>query len=54
MPGDVYYVTQVPSEIRLSDVLLIPGFAIVISLLATLYPSRRAAAVEPAEALRYE
>ncbi len=54
MPGDVYYVTQVPSEIRLSDVLLIPGFAIAISLLATLYPSRRAAAVEPAEALRYE
>ncbi|MGD8341790.1 MAG: FtsX-like permease family protein, partial [Gammaproteobacteria bacterium] len=54
MPGDVYYVTQVPSEIRLSDVLLIPGFAVGISLLATLYPSRRAARVEPAEALRYE
>ena len=54
MPGDVYYVTQVPSEIRLGDVLLIPGFAVAISLLATLYPSRRAARVEPAEVLRYE
>ena len=54
MPGDVYYVTQVPSEIRLRDVLLIPGFAVAISLLATAYPSRRAARIEPAEALRYE
>ena len=40
MPGDVYYVTQVPSEIRLGDVLLIPGIAIAISLLATIFPSR--------------
>jgi len=54
MPGDVFYVTEVPSEVRLQDVLLIPGFALLISLLATIMPSRRAARIEPAEVLRYE
>ena len=54
MPGDVFYVTRVPSEIRLGDLLLIPGFAIAITLLATIYPSRRAAKIEPADVLRYE
>jgi lipoprotein-releasing system permease protein len=54
MPGDVFYVTRVPSEIRLGDLLLIPGFAIGITLLATIYPSRRAAKIEPADVLRYE
>jgi lipoprotein-releasing system permease protein len=54
MPGDVYYVSEVPSEIRLQDILLVPGMALVISMLATIYPSRRAARVQPAEVLRYE
>jgi lipoprotein-releasing system permease protein len=54
MPGDVFYVTEVPSEIQLLDVVLVPLFALLISVLATLFPSRRAAQVEPAEALRYE
>jgi len=54
MPGDVYYVTRVPSEIRLGDLLLIPGFALAMTLLATVYPSRRAAKIEPADVLRYE
>jgi len=54
MPGDVYYVTDVPSEVQLSDVLLIPGIAVVMALLATVYPSRRAARIDPAEVLRYE
>jgi lipoprotein-releasing system permease protein len=54
MPGDVFYVTEVPSEIHLQDVLLIPGFALVIALLATVFPSRKAARIEPAEVLRYE
>ncbi len=54
MPGDVFYVTRVPSEIQLGDVLLIPGFAIVITLLATIFPARRAAKIEPADVLRYE
>jgi lipoprotein-releasing system permease protein len=54
MPGDVFYVTQLPSEIQWLDVTLITVTAFMISLLATIYPSRRAAAVAPAEALRYE
>ena len=54
MPGDVFYVTQLPSEVRLLDVTLIAVTAFVIAVLATIYPSRRAAAVAPAEALRYE
>ncbi len=53
-PANVYYVTQVPSEVHLFDVTLIPAVAFVLTLLATLYPARRAAGVSPAEALRYE
>lgn len=54
MPGDVFYVSEVPSEVRAPDVLLIVGLALTIAALATLYPSRRAARVDPAEVLRYE
>ncbi len=54
MPGDVFYVTELPSEVQWLDVTLIAVTALVIAVLATIYPSRRAAAVAPAEALRYE
>ena len=54
MPGDVYYVTELPSEVHLFDVIVIPLVAIAVAVLATLYPSRRAAAVAPADALRYD
>lgn len=54
MPGDVYYVTQIPSELELRDVLVIAIAAFVLTSLATLYPARRAALVNPAAALRYE
>ena len=54
MPGDVYYVTEIPSEVHLVDVIVIPVLAFFVAVLATIYPSRRAAAVAPAEALRYE
>jgi lipoprotein-releasing system permease protein len=54
MPGDVYYVTEIPSEVHLSDVVLIPVVALVVAVLATLYPARRAAAISPAHALRYD
>jgi lipoprotein-releasing system permease protein len=54
MPGDVFYVTEIPSEVHLADVVLVPLLAFAISLAATLYPSRRAARVAPARALRYE
>jgi lipoprotein-releasing system permease protein len=52
--ADVYYITRIPSELRLSDVALVAGAALALTLVATIYPSRRAAATEPAEALRYE
>lgn len=50
----VYFISQIPSELRQADVMLICGVGIVLSLLATLYPAYRAAQVEPAEVLRYE
>lgn len=54
MPGDVYYVTRIPSELETEDVTIIAIAAFVLTSLATLYPARRAALVEPAAALRYE
>jgi len=51
---DVYYITRIPSELRAADVLLVAGSALLLTLLATIYPARRAAATEPAQALRYE
>lgn len=50
----VYYISQVPSELRWGDVWGVTFIAFVLALLATLYPSWRAARVNPAEALRYE
>ena len=50
----VYFISRIPSLVRLSDVLWVCGFGIGLSLLATLYPGRQAARVQPAEALRYE
>jgi len=54
MPGDVYYVTRIPSELEWPDVAVISIAAFVLTSLATLYPARRAALVNPAVALRYE
>ena len=54
MPGDVYYVTVIPSEIESFDVAVIGIGAFILTSLATLYPARRAAHVNPSMALRYE
>ncbi len=51
---DVYFISDLPSELRWPDVAIISGSALVLSLLATLYPAWRASKVQPAEALRYE
>jgi len=51
---DVYYLDHFPSQVVPSDVLLISVTAVVISLVATLYPSWQASRLPPAEALRYE
>ena len=50
----VYYISELPSEVQRADVILIAAIALALTLLATLYPSWRAARVNPAEALRYE
>ncbi|MFZ5594494.1 MAG: lipoprotein-releasing ABC transporter permease subunit [Pseudomonadota bacterium] len=53
-PSDVYYISQLPSEMRAADVIKICTVSFLMSLLATLYPAWRAARTQPAEALRYE
>jgi len=52
--SSVYVVTRLPSELRLGQILWISGIAMLITLLATIYPSLRAARIPPADALRYE
>ena len=51
---DVYYLDRFPSLVIPGDVLLISVTAVIISFLATLYPSWQASRMAPAEALRYE
>jgi lipoprotein-releasing system permease protein len=51
---DVYQISDLPSELRAADVLVTALFSFVVSMLATIYPSWRAAKINPAEALRYE
>ena len=51
---EVYFLSRLPSEINPGEVVMIAGMALGISILATLYPSWRAARLDPVEALRYE
>ncbi len=51
---DVYYISELPSEVQFMDVAVIAVVSFALCLLATLYPSWRASRVNPAEALRYE
>jgi lipoprotein-releasing system permease protein len=54
LPPSIYNITTLPVKLEASDVAVIATSAILISLLATVYPSRQAAKLDPAEALRYE
>ncbi len=54
LPADVYYISELPSDLHAADVWRIGLVAFLISVLATLYPAWRAARTQPAEALRYE
>ena len=54
LSADVYYISDVPSELHWDDVWRMASVALGLSLLATLYPAWRAARTHPAEALRYE
>ena len=50
----VYFISELPSEIRPGDVVLIASVALALGVLATLYPAWRAARTQPAESLRHE
>ena len=54
LPSDVYYISDLPSDMRWSDVVRIGLVAFGLCVAATLYPAWQAARTQPVEALRYE
>lgn len=54
LAADVYFISDLPSDLRVSDVVHIAGIALLLALASTVYPSWVGARTAPAEALRYE
>lgn len=54
LAADVYFISDLPAELQWSDVAIVCSIALVLALLATLYPAWRGARTSPAEALRYD
>ena len=54
LPGDVYFIKNLPVRMELPDFVFTCAIALLISFVATLYPAVRAAGLEPVEAIRYE
>jgi len=54
LPSDIYYISDLPSDLRTRDVVRFASLSLVMALLSTLYPAWRAARTHPAEALSYE
>ncbi|OUW49193.1 MAG: lipoprotein-releasing system transmembrane subunit LolC [Candidatus Pelagibacter sp. TMED196] len=53
-PEDVYFLTEMPSEISLSSIIIISGFSLVTSIFASLFPSLAVTKIEPIKALKYD
>jgi len=54
LAADVYFISDLPADLRLSDVLNVSAIALILALTSTIYPAWRGARTMPAEALRYE
>lgn len=54
LAADVYFISDLPSDLRTGDVVQVSVIALMLALLSTLYPAWRGARTAPAEALRYE
>jgi lipoprotein-releasing system permease protein len=54
LAADVYFISDLPADLRIKDVVQISSIALALALLSTLYPAWRGARTSPAEALRYE
>ena len=54
LPGDVYYLSELPSQVNYGDIIVIIIGTVIVCFLSTIYPSLRASRLDPAEALRYE
>jgi lipoprotein-releasing system permease protein len=54
LASDVYFISDLPADLRVSDVIHIGAIALALALLSTLYPAWRGARTLPAEALRYD
>ena len=53
IPGEIYFINSLPIDMRLVEFAIIAGASVIISFLATLYPSRRAARLFPSDILRH-
>ena len=53
-PEEIYFLSQLPAEINIFNIMIISSFSLLITFLATIFPSLSAAKLDPIEALKYE